>query len=199
MGTARAALYQEFESREERNSPEYKARFETLKAQERSELESFLTAGELEEMDLRNSGTSNVRFNLADFEASDAEVRAIAAAESDPQRQEELRRQLGPERYAELQRARDETYQQAWRVTERHGLPSSKAVEIHRLHNESTARAKAVHEDPSKTAEERMAMLRAIQNEAEQSLSATLGDKAFRTYANFAGHWLTQMTNAPAP
>jgi hypothetical protein len=186
--TARVELHEKFSE----SSEEFKTGIKELETREREELQAALSREQVEEMELRNSNASEVRRQLADFEATEAEVRAIAAAGSDPELQDAVRAQLGPERYAALQRSRDPAYQQALRITERFELSPGKAVEIYQVRREAEAMARAVREDGSRSVEERTALLESIREQTTRSLSGTLGDRAFKTYWNYA-EWLREM------
>jgi len=77
----------------------------------------------------------------------------------------------------------------ALKVTERFNLSQETAVQVYAMQSEAAARAMEIRDDTSRTLEEREALMRAIKAEAERSMSAALGAKAFKAYQGNAGEW----------
>src|SRR5262245_13106836 len=85
------------------------------------------------------------------------------------------------EEYEHYALASDGNYQQALRVTERYGLPSTLAEQAYQVRKTALANADAVRSDASLSDDERQAKLTALQQKTERDLSTALGDKVFST------------------
>ncbi|HNQ87163.1 MAG TPA: hypothetical protein PKM73_00860 [Verrucomicrobiota bacterium] len=181
----------------------------------------LLSPAELEEYRLRVSHEAQWAQSLAGFEPTEGEWRAVAQLRSDYEnarqqlgraalskeekqaRQKELqaeledatRTALGPERYAEVERARDSQYQSLRRVVHRHGLTDATAAQAYGLVQTARDQMQHVRDDKSLTTETRLATLRALQAEAEAALRQSLGGAVFDTYREYGGDWLQE----PAP
>jgi hypothetical protein len=100
---------------------------------------------------------------------------------------------LGAERFAAYQRASDDAYQQTLRITDRFDMPAEVAVQVYLMRKEAEAQARDFRKDATRPAEERQAILKAMQAETEKSISAVLGAQAFKTYQKYGGDWLSQL------
>jgi len=108
-----------------------------------------------------------------------------------------LKAALGGTRYADYQRATDNSFEQISAIVERHGLPAAKALEVYEMQHQADAQAQQLRSDASRTAEERSALLVAIRNETERSMSAVLGAAAFATFRDRAGDGWFHILSAP--
>ena len=106
---------------------------------------------------------------------------------------EQIQQLLGPEQFAAYQRANDNDYNQTLRITERFDLPGETALQIYQMQKEAQAQAVKIRDDQSRTDEERDAILRAMQAEAEKSIAASLGSVEFKAYKKYHGTWLKQL------
>jgi hypothetical protein len=172
---------------------EVQRKYKELDAAHEREIRDLLTPEEFEEYQLRTSDKTNVRYELADMNVSEDEVRAIARAKMKPGSADAIKELLGPDRYAEYQRATDWKYLQALRVTDRFDLPAATAVQVYQMHLQVEAQAKSVRADANRSADERQEILKAMQAETERALSETLGPNVFKTYHRYGGAWITDL------
>ena len=154
-----------------------------------SEIEALLTPAELEEYRMRKSNVANERGNLADLDITSDQMRDIARANLKTNRTEAVKQVLGTEQAAAYQRASDGQYQLALKVSERFNLPHETVDQVYAMQSEATARATEIRNDTGRSREEREAILQAIKAEADRSMSAVLGAKAFKAFQQNAGEW----------
>ncbi|MBS0663850.1 MAG: hypothetical protein JSR48_11350 [Verrucomicrobia bacterium] len=201
---------------------EDRAKIDLLEKEQRADIEKLLTPEELEQYDLRTSGTSmRLRDRLAGFEVSEDEFRtlfrAYAAAEglpvgnsrSFPSAAErdrantallaQIESTLGPERAAEFQKVTNPEYRQVSQLLNRLELPSSLAPGILSVQQDIQQRASAVRQDPALSSEDRASQLAALAGEAESRLSASLGPRGLSVYKQMSGQWLNQLTRPNQP
>ncbi len=203
--------------------PEEAAKLPALEKAMYAEVAALLSPAELEEYDLRVDRTANqLRYTLSAFDANEAEFRTLhrlqrsfddqlgtiqpgaspeqMRARSDAQRQlqEEIRSALGPDRYADYQRATDYNYRRTTQVVERLSLPPETANELYALQKSAQQRATDLRRDGTPMAD-RPAHLRAIVSEAEEKISARLGPTGLEVYRQYAGTWLNNIAPRPTP
>jgi hypothetical protein len=164
-----------------------------LQAGRNRELQAVLSPEECEEYLLRINAAADVRNRLLAFDGTEAEFRAIALAKMKSKNDTPVRELLGPDKYAAYQRAQDDDYLQALRVTDRFKLPEESAVQIHQMQRDALTLAKNIRNDKSRTDGERQAILQAIQAETERSIGGVLGPTAFAVYREHAGGWMAQL------
>jgi hypothetical protein len=121
-------------------------------------------------------------------------MRALVQAKSEAKGTESIQQLLGPERYAEFQRAQNPNYEFALRLAERFDLPNETAAHVYEIRSEAERQARRIQEDKSRDPEERIAILHAMQVETERSLSDALGPKAFQAYQRNNGNWFSRIT-----
>lgn len=194
-----------------------------LQREREEELAKILTPEELEEYELRNSGTaSSLRSRLNGFQPSEEEFRQIfrlqktfdeefnqvfdrnddlqaefrskVLQESQEAMNEEIKSVLGEERFAEYQRAQDDEYQVLTRLTERLDLPKELAARVYDMKQEAERQKQRIVENSNLTDDQREAALAAIARETEKSVSATLGPKTFQTYQKTGSRWISGLT-----
>jgi len=164
-----------------------------LDSEEERQIRALLTPEEFDEYKLRTSPAADIRSQLAGFDATDEELRAIVRLKMDRQDDWQIEQLLGAERFAAYQRASDDAYQQTLRITDRFDMPAEVAVQVYLMRQEAEAQARDFRKDATRPAEERQVILKAMQAETEKSISATLGDQAFKTYQKYGGDWLSQL------
>jgi len=198
---------------------EQRARVKEFSDQKEAGLQAELTPAELEEYRLRNSRFANLRLSLANFDASEAELRDMvrlqeqAAASADPtnpnvdsrvkdratadaQARADIKNLLGDERYTQFQRAQDNRYLELVQVADRLALAPQAAVDAYETRRAAEDQARQLRADPSLSAEERAAGLRALRADVEQSLTSAFGASAFEIYKTRSGQWLGQLDPA---
>jgi hypothetical protein len=157
-----------------------------LNLEEERQIHALFTPQELEEYKLRTSSAAGFRPGLADFEATEEELRAIARAKMNQKQapaqgpaDAEIKELLGAERFAAYQRASDDAYRQTLRITDRFELPPETAVQVYQMQKEAEAQARKIRDDTNRSVEERQAILEVMQGETEKSISLVLGSKVF--------------------
>jgi len=173
--------------------PERQLKIRELEAQQQRDLQAALTPAEYGEYQLRTGNAANIRDQLTNFDGTEAEFRAVALAKMNSKSDQPIQQLLGPEKFAAYQRALDNDYGQALRITDRFDLPDQTAVQIYQMKKEVEARAKELRADPNRPLEERQAILQAMQAEAEKSFSAALGPEAFKAYQKYNGGWIEHL------
>ena len=186
-----------------------------IQRQRRAELASLLTPEELEEYELRHSETADsLRTTLGGFQASEEEFRNIfrlqrtydlefgqgfdvrdsAAARAEQQAgaalNNELAKALGPERFAQYQRAQDGDYRSLQQVTDRFGLSADVAARVFNMKQAAEAIKAQVESNPNLTDEQRARAIAGIATKTEQSVLAALGNEVYNAYSGNGGQWV---------
>jgi hypothetical protein len=97
---------------------------------------------------------------------------------------------LGPERYAEYQRAADQDFRQTRDVTQRLGLADDVAIQAWEIQRSARVAADELRAGVGLDDARRHAALDQIHAEAQRALEAALGEQGYGTYMNHAGAWL---------
>jgi hypothetical protein len=187
-----------------------------VQREKEAELAKVLTPQELEDYNLRMSQTSMMmRFQLASFDPNEQEFRDVfkqrKAFEDEfgftgqvptdkvekekyeaakKEMNDQIKQALG-ERYADYERAQDWSYQSLYSVAQRNGVSKEATVQVFDMKKAAEAEAKRLRADTTLNQEQRNAALLGIQQETQQSIRSTMGDKAFEAYQkNPAASWL---------
>jgi hypothetical protein len=138
----------------------------------------------------------------ADQRASQAGTAPAARPHNDPAealaqreaaeaaRKSVLQTTLGPERYAEYERASSGAFQQTRRVTRRLGLADETAVQAWDLERAASAAAGELRANALLDEDRRRSALEEVNAEALRSLRQILGEEGARVYRKYAGGWL---------
>lgn len=190
-----------------------------LQRQRKAALASVLSTEEMEEYEVRHSDTANnMRSQLSGFQPSEEEFRRIfrlqrsfdetfdqafeardeagsaAKAQAQQTAQEslnaEIRKVLGPERYAEFQRAQDTDYRALLQLGERFATSSEIASRVYNMKQAAELYKLQVESNPNLTDEQRAQMVAAVARETERSVAGTMGDQMYRAYQKSGGQWL---------
>jgi hypothetical protein len=188
-----------------------------IDADQDAALSSLLSPQEKEEYELSMSPTADhLRQELIGFNPTEAEFRdlfkrqqAIDAAYayedmSDPSVRDakaaeeqnmmaDVKTQLGPDRAAALDRAKDPDYQNLSVLAERFDLPpetSQTIVDMRQAAEDQKQQLLANKDIPPERVE---AALKAIEAETERAARETLGDQAYAQYSQSAG-WITNLS-----
>ncbi len=200
------------------NSPEARAKFAALRAQRESEMAQLLGPQEYEEYQLRNSWTArNMRENLASFTPSEEEFRQVfqlrktfdeqfgftrgggddAAREqrrlAQQQLDEQVKATLGEQRWHDYQLAQDERFRDLNEFTERNQLPRSTAESVYDMRRVAEEARKKVEADQTIAADLRTATLAALAEETRRSVSAALGEEAWKDYQRRDARWINNL------
>jgi hypothetical protein len=190
-----------------------------IQRQRKAALASVLTPEEMEEYELRHSDTANnMRSQLSGFQPSEEEFRKVfrlqrtfdesydqafdarddaamaGKAETQQTAQEalnaEIRKILGPARYAEYQRAQDTDYRSLLQLGERFETSPDIAGRVYNMKQAAEQYKLQVESNPNLSEEQRAQMIAALARETERSVASTMGDQMFKAYQNSGGQWL---------
>jgi hypothetical protein len=194
-----------------------------LQKQREAELAQVLTAGELEEYQLRMSPTaSGMRAQLHGFNPSEEEFRKVfhlqktfddqfntgfhtdeaqAAAQEQAQQalNDELRKALGGQRYTEYQRAQDADYKALVQFTERFEVSPNVATRVYDMKTQAEQQKLRLESDPNLTPEQRAQTLAAIARETERSVAQLMGganSQLWQAYQRTGNQWIRELGNS---
>lgn len=193
--------------------------------EQHAEIAKVLTPEELEEYDLRTSNiASSLRYSLSAFDATEQEFRTLyqlraafddrlgayyaapsqeemkARADAQQELNQQIKAALGDERYADYQRATDYNYQQTSKLVARLDLPAEAANQVWAVQQDLQQRATATRSDRTLSAQDRNQQLAALADEAQNRVSAVLGERGFEAYRQYGGNWMITLQPArPAP
>jgi hypothetical protein len=105
--------------------------------------------------------------------------------------EEQIRIQLGEQRYAEYQRGEDPNYHQLLEIARQYNLPQTAAGKIYDLKQQLEAAATKMISDQSVSEPDRIATLDPMRREAEESVRGLLGETAYQQYRRYGNaDWL---------
>ena len=186
----------------------------------------MLTPEEFDNYDLRTSNTANhLCYLLADFNTTEAEFRALYKLQSafddqyryggvmtqeqqrarmDAQKRlnDDISAALGPQRYADYQRASDYNYRQTNQLISRLNLPPETATTLYALQKDIEERRNAIYRDSTpETRSQTTDQVTALANEATTRINAIFGGNKTATdaYKQYGGSWLTNLVPRSAP
>ncbi len=196
-----------------------------------AELAQLLSPEELEEYQVRNSTTANaLRYQLVGFNPTEeefrkifrlqktfddefgenfdvtddkqTEVRARAQQEAQEALNEEIKKILGDQRYAEYERAQDGDYKSLVQLADRFDLDKDVVSRVYGYKATAEKQKEAIENNASLTEDQRRTALAAIAQETERSVSQVMGDTVFKAYRKAGGQWLNGLgvsTVVPEP
>lgn len=193
-----------------------------LQRQRETELAALLTPEELLSYQLYNSETAgNLRVQLNGFKPTQEEfVRVFQAqkafddqfahgagggdeaamalrgrAEWQAQRalEDELRRVLGPQRYAEYAKSQDGDYRALAQVAERFQLGPEAANSVYQMKAAAERQKAQVESNPNLSDVERAQRLAALAQQTERSVASVLGGTVYKDYQSGPGQWLNNL------
>jgi hypothetical protein len=210
------------EMRENRGSPEARAKMMALRAQREAEMAQLLGPQDYQEYQLRNSWTArNMRDSLGSFSPSEDEFRKIfearkgfddqfgftreggdeAAREqrrlAQQQLDESLRATLGEERYRQYQMAQDDRYREIYDFTVRANLPKETAQSIYDIRQTAEQQRQQILNNQNLSPDQRTATLAQIAEETRNTLKATMTPQAYEQYLRGDGRgWVRDLASA---
>lgn len=184
-----------------------------------TEIGRVLTPEELLDYNLRFSMTANMmRMQMAGFEPTEQEFLELfkkrkayddefggafggglnlKGEEKEKQKaaekalDEQVKAQLGDDRYQDYKRSQDYAFQAMFRAADREGLGKDAAVKAYDMKKAAEDQAKQLRADKNLSADQRTAALRAIRDETERSVKGVFGEKGYATYERNNGtFWL---------
>ena len=207
-------------------TPSEREKITLLEKTASNEIKSVLAPQEFENYDLRTSNTANqLRYTLADFGATEAEFRALYQLQSvfddqyrsmgsmsqDQQRarmdaqkklNDDIAAALGPQRYADYQRASDYNYRQTSQLVSRLNLPPETATSLYAVQKDVEERRNAIYRDTSPETRSQMPeKFTALATEATGRIASILGGNKTATdaYQKYGGSWLANLVPRPTP
>lgn len=104
---------------------------------------------------------------------------------------EQVKAQLGDDRYQDYKRSEDYAFQAMYRAADREGLGKDAAVKAYDMKKAAEDQAKQIRADKNLSADQRTAALRAVRDETERSVKNVLGEKGYAGYERNNGtFWL---------
>jgi len=109
----------------------------------------------------------------------------------------EVKKLLGPARFADFERAQQSEFREAFEFTEEHHLPASTAARISDALRNAQEQAGQIKSDPSLSPAEQTALLTLLKSTTVNSLSSALGSN-YPEYARTQQDVLDELTKLPA-
>lgn len=111
--------------------------------------------------------------------------------------QELLRRFLGPERYADAERGKDQLFRELFQSTENQGVAKPALVQAYEARRVAETQAKEIRADQQLSGEERAVLLATLRAQTTQALARSLGPVGFSAYVKQYGQQLTNALSLP--
>jgi hypothetical protein len=139
--------------------------------------------------------TFDDRFNNGFSVTDPAQMEVQAAAQEQAQQalNEEMRRTLGTQRYAEYERAQDPDYRALLQFKDRFETSPALANRVYDMKTEAERQKLRVESNPNMTLEQRAQALSAIAQETERSVSQLMGgqnSELWQAYQRTGSQWI---------
>ena len=118
-------------------------------------------------------------------------------AKGDAAFQELLRRYVGPERFADVERGKDGLFRELFRSTEELGVAKAALVQAYEARRAAESQSQQIRADQKLSAEERLLLLAALRAQTTQALARSLGPVGFGAYLKVHGQQLTNSLSMP--
>lgn len=118
-------------------------------------------------------------------------------AKGDAAFQELLRRYVGPERFADVERGKDGLFRELFQSTEKLGVAKAALVQAYQARRAAESQAQQIRADQKLSAEERLLLLAALRAQTTQALARSLGPVGFDAYLKEHGKQLTNSLSMP--
>ena len=118
-------------------------------------------------------------------------------AKGDAAFQELLRRYVGPERFADVERGKDGLFRELFQSTEKLGVAKAALVQAYEARRAAESQAQQIRADHKLSAEERLLLLAALRAQTTQALARSLGPVGFDAYLKEHGKQLTNSLSMP--
>jgi hypothetical protein len=217
-----AALYEKTDA--EMPRAQKQQQFNQYRDQRKAEIAALLTPAEAEQYDMRTSQTGQtLRYNLASFEATEQEFRAVfqlqkafdeqcnsasydptnaarlmqTRAEAQKKLDADLQAALGAERYADYKRSLDYNYTAVYQVTRHYQLPKETALSVYETKKAAEAQKAQIAGQQDWTPDQRATALTTLRDTTDQAVRNALGAVAFKEYQASVGNWIQNLGTAP--
>ncbi len=203
--------------------PQDRDQLALLTREKHADLAAVLSPEELADYEVRSSPiTQLLRNQLADFNPSEAEYRAIFAMQqsfgekfpyngnfggSDYQQRQaaitqlndQLKATLGNARYTDYARETSWDYQQLKSLAERNSLPADATVRAYALRDTVAQQSNAIFDDTTLSTDQKRAALQSLAQDTRSQLLAALGPTVGATYVKMADNqWLSNLERGAA-
>lgn len=108
-----------------------------------------------------------------------------------------LRRYVGPERFADVERGKDGLFRDLFQSTEKLGVAKAALVQAYEARRAAEAQAQQIRADQQLSNEERLLLLAALRAQTTQALARSLGPVGFDAYLKQHGQQLTNSLSMP--
>jgi hypothetical protein len=135
------------------------------------------------------------QFDLAFDHTDDTAIDLKNRAQHDAQAalEDEIRKTLGNNRYAEYQRAQDGDYRALLQIADRYQLNPDVANQVYNLKVASERQKQQIESLPNLSDQQRAQMLASVAQQAERNVASALGADVYRSYSRELGHWLNDL------
>jgi hypothetical protein len=107
---------------------------------------------------------------------------------------EQIRKLLGPERFAEYQRSGDPDYQTLYGLALNHEVPTQVANQVWEMRNAVQEQTDRIRDNPLLSAEQKLRALNAVRSETTSAIVDVLGEPLLRDYQRSGAGWLAELT-----
>ncbi|MEQ2008043.1 MAG: hypothetical protein ABMA26_14700 [Limisphaerales bacterium] len=118
-------------------------------------------------------------------------------AKGDAAFQELLRRYVGPERFADVERGKDYLFRNLFQSTEKLGVAKDALVQAYEARRAADSQAQQIRSDQQLSNEEQALLLAALRAQTTQALARSLGPVGFDAYLKQHGKQLTNSLSMP--
>ena len=118
-------------------------------------------------------------------------------AKGDAAFQELLRRYVGPERFADVERGKDGLFRDLFQSTEKLGVAKTALVQAYEARRAAESQSQQIRSDKQLSDEERLLLLAALRAQTTQALARSLGPVGFDAYLKQHGKQLTNSLSMP--
>jgi hypothetical protein len=114
-------------------------------------------------------------------------------AEKETAFETQVKNLLGPQRFADYQRAKDFNFREIFAFSQQNNLPQTTAVEVYDSRRNAEQQADAIQKDVNLSAEERAEAMTVLKAATMNTLSSLLGG-SYHNYLEGSGQWLETLT-----
>src|SRR6185369_556593 len=120
-----------------------------------------------------------------------------ARSEAQKQLNDDIKAALGPDRFADYQRATNFSFRQTSQLVARLELPPETANQVYAVQQDAQTRANTLRRDSTLSPAQRTEQLAALVAEAQGKLTTSLGASGLEAYKQYGGQWLQNLVPKP--